>query len=198
MKSRKRALSLASAAVLLLFWCVLIASEPPKTAFALLLAALLHEAGHMTAIKAARLPLRGVLLLPFGAVLDTGTRFCSYLTECAVYLAGPMASFAGAAVAVFGADAAQMNVQFYFCVLSLGLGCFNLLPLPGLDGAGALRSLLLYTLPDMYSAERAARVVEALFSGVFWLAAGTLWLGFDTGAYPLLLSVFFLLRLFCG
>jgi Zn-dependent protease len=123
---------------------------------------------------------------------------CSYLTEAEVYLAGPLASLAGAAVAVFGADAEKMNVAFYFCVLSLGLGCFNLLPLPGLDGAGALRSLLLYLMPDMYAAERAARVAEAVLAVLFWLAAGAVWLAFDTGAYPLALSVFFLLRLLCG
>ncbi len=198
MKRSKKAFSVASAAVLLLFWCVLIASEPPKAVFSLLTAVLLHEAGHLIAIKAARLPLRGLLFLPFGAILDTGARLCSYLTECVIYLAGPMASFAGAAAAVFGADAEKMNVAFYICVLSLGLGCFNLLPLPGLDGAGALRSLLYYLLPDMYAAERAARVVEAVFAGLFWLAAGTLWLAFDIAAYPLLLSVFFLIRLFCG
>lgn len=195
MKRMKKAFCLASALVLLFLCCFLIASEPPKTVFSLILAVLLHETGHVLAIKAARLPLRGILLLPFGAVLDTGTRLCSYLTECAVYLAGPLASFTGAALAVFGADAEKMNVSFYFCVLSLGLGCFNLLPLPGLDGAGAMRSLLAYLMPDIFAAERAARVVEAVFSVLFWLFAGVAWLAFGIGAYPLVLSVFFLTRL---
>ncbi len=196
MNRYKKALSIACAAVLLLFGCVIIVSEPPKTVFSLLLAVTLHEAGHVFAIKAARLPLRGVLFLPFGTIIDTGARLCSYLTECAIYLAGPMASFIGAAIAVFSADAQKNNVSFCFCVLSLGLGCFNLLPLPGLDGAGALSSLLLYFMPDMHTAERVAKVVEAVFAGLFWLCAGTLWLAFDIAAYPLLLSVFFLLRLF--
>lgn len=198
MKRAKKALSLLCAIILSVFWGICLASEPPKTVFALVLAVLLHEFGHIAAIKAARLPLRGVLFLPFGAILDTGARLGSYLTECAVYLAGPMASFAGAATAVFSADAEKMNFAFYFCVLSLGLGCFNLLPLPGLDGAGALSALLLYLLPDMYTAERAARVVQAVFSVLFWLGAGVLWLAYDIAAYPLLLSVFFLIRLFCG
>lgn len=196
MKRSKRALSLASACVLSFFWLVCLRTEPPRTVTALLFAVLLHEAGHIACIKAARLPLSRVILLPFGAVLDTGTRLCSYLTECAVYLSGPAASLLGAAVAVFGADAEEMNLAFCFCVLSLGLGCFNLLPLPGLDGAGALRSLLLYLMPEMHSALRAVMVVEAVLAVLFWLVAGALWLALDIGAYPLLLSVFFLLRLF--
>ena len=183
----KRLLNLLSAAVLALLWLVCASSEPPRVVASLLISVLLHEAGHVIAIRLARLPLRGVLLLPFGAMLDTGTRLCSYPAECAVYLSGPMASFICAAVAAFGADAEM---------LSLGLGCFNLIPLPGLDGAGALRSLLLYFMPDMCAAERAARVVEAVLALLFWLVCGTLWLAFDVGAYPLLLSVFFLLRIF--
>lgn len=198
MKAAKRAAALASVAVLVLVLGVLTASEPPRVVFSLFAAIALHEGGHVVAIKAAGLPLTGVIPLPFGAMLDTGARICPYPTEAAVYLAGPMASLAGAAVAALGADAQKTNVAFCFAILSAGLGCFNLLPLPGLDGAGALRSLLLYTMPDMYAAERAARVVEAVFSLLFWLAAGAVWLAFDTGAYPLALSVFFLLRLLCG
>ena len=192
----KRLLNLLSAAVLALLWLVCVSSEPPRLVFSLVISVLLHEAGHVIAIRLARLPLRGVLLLPFGAMLDTGTRLCSYPAECAVYLSGPMASFICAAVAAFGADAEVGNVAFYVEMLSLGLGCFNLIPLPGLDGAGALRSLLLYFMPDMCAAERAARVVEAVLALLFWLVCGTLWLAFDVGAYPLLLSVFFLLRIF--
>lgn len=192
----KRVPALLSAAVLALLWLVCVANEPPRLVFSLVISVLLHEAGHVAAIRLARLPLRGVLLLPFGAMLDTGSRLCSYLTECAVYLSGPMASLICAAVAAFGADAETGNVAFYVSILSVGLGCFNLLPLPGLDGAGALRALLLNFMPDMCAAERAAMVVEAVLALVFWLACGTLWLAFDTGAYPLLLSVFFLLRIF--
>jgi len=194
----KRAAAVLCAAVLCAFGVLCIKNEPPRVVFSLVLAVLLHEAGHICALKLAGVGVRRVVPLPFGALIDTGDRLCGYLAECGIYMAGPGASFLGAALAVRGADAAEMNLQFCFCVLSLGLGCFNLLPLPGLDGAGALRAVLLHCLADMNAAERAARAVQAVFTVLFWLASCSLWLIYGIASYPLLLSVFFLLRLFCG
>lgn len=196
MKGIRLLLSLLSVAVLCFLAALCLKNEPPQVLFALGLAVAIHEAGHICAIASAGLEARRFLFLPFGAIIDTGTRTCGYMTECGIYMAGPMAGFLTAALFLWHADPAKMNVAFCYCIISVGLSSFNLLPLPGLDGEGALRAVLLHFSEDGASAIRAVRVVRAVFAVGFFLVAGALWLGWGMGEYPLLLAVFFLLRLF--
>jgi len=196
MKWIRLLLSLLSLAVLCFLAALCLKNEPPQVLFALGLAVAVHEVGHVCAMAAAGLEARRFIFLPFGAIIDTGKRSCGYIAECGIYLAGPMAGFLTAALFLWHADPTEMNVAFCYCIISVGLSCFNLLPLPGLDGEGALRAVLLYFSEDGASAIRAVRVVRAVFAVGFFLVAGALWLGWGKGEYPLLLSVFFLLRLF--
>ena len=198
MRYLKAAVGVLSLGVLGALCALCARREPPQVLCALALGIIVHEAGHAIAMKVSGVAIKGLIFLPFGAIIDTGKRSCPYLAECGIYLAGPMAGFIAAALFWRRADPAEMNVAFCFSVLSLGLSCFNLLPIPGLDGAGALRALLLHTSDNANAAIRAVRVVQAVFTVLFFLLAGALWLGWGIGEYPLLLGVFFLLRLFCG
>ena len=196
MKVLRRIFSILSIAVLCFLAALCLKNEPPRVIFALVAAVAIHEAGHVCAMAAVGLEARRFLFLPFGAMIDTGKRSCGYMTECGIYMAGPMAGFLTAALFLWRADPVEMNVAFCYCIISTGLSCFNLLPLPGLDGEGALRAVLLHFSEDGISAIRAVRVVRAVFAVGFFLVAGALWLGWGMGEYPLLLAVFFLLRLF--
>ena len=145
-----------------------------KEAVTVLVAALLHELGHIAAAWGWGVPLRGLRLDLFGARMELGGRI-PYRAELAVAAGGPLVSLLAASLAfplgrVWGG-------AYLFAAVSLGLGLLNLLPVRGLDG-GRMLSCGLSLLLD----ERAADLTLRLTTG---LALGSLWL----------LSVYCLLRL---
>lgn len=98
-----------------------------------LLAAAVHEGGHLLALRVSGGRLHRLTLTCCGAVLHCALpqgRFA----RAAVCLAGPAASFALTALAgVFG--------WYRLAGASVLLGAFNLLPMPPLDGGMALMHL---------------------------------------------------------
>lgn len=145
-----------------------------EEAVTVLVAALLHELGHIAAAWGWGVPLRGMRLDLFGARMELGGRI-PYRAELAVAAGGPLVSLLAASLAfplgrVWGG-------AYLFAAVSLGLGMLNLLPVRGLDG-GRMLSCGLSLLLD----ERAADLTLRLTTG---LALGSLWL----------LSVYCLLRL---
>ena len=107
-----------------------------------LLAALLHETGHVLAwlLLTRRWPVLRLSLRGIG--LDTS---CAHLSRRQVFwlaCAGPAANFA-----LCGAALAKMQWQasywgYFFAAANLVTGLFNLLPLGDLDGRRMLQSLL--------------------------------------------------------
>lgn len=109
-----------------------------------LLACLLHELGHMAAAFAMGGRVERLSLSAVGAELS----FCydrplSYLEDSAVALAGPLANLiTGGAALGLGA--------YLLAVLSMGVGAFNLLPIPPLDGGRVLYGLLAQWLEPVW------------------------------------------------
>ena len=131
------------------------------------LAVAVHELGHLAAAKAAHVPFvkgRGSLV---GLSFKFDFSAVPYLKEFAVCAAGAGANFAACAISflIFR----ERGTYFAFFIFSnLSLALFNLLPISPLDGEGMIRSLLSLVV-SADTAERASRLVSALFSLAFFV-----------------------------
>lgn len=134
----------------------------PDDLFIFLLSVFLHEAGHFFAILCLGYQLSGFSLSLVGAKIRLSDPYIPYKKEIFIYLSGPIMNFFGCLFAFFLLRwrFTRMGVLFFFSNLLLAL--FNLLPLPGLDGEGALSSFLsLFLSPD--ARDETMRKIKALF-----------------------------------
>ncbi len=150
------------------------------------LAALLHELGHMAALRLVGVHVEGICLTAFGAEIFADTRYLSYQRDILCTLAGPLVNI------VLGMILARTSGDYLFAGANLLQGSFNLLPISGLDGARVLRLLVSWVL-DPIAADRICGAVEAVFAVVFAVAAFYLVLCHHVGAF-LLLAAFGILR----
>ena len=138
----------------------------------LLLAAAIHETGHLAAMACCGGRVERFELGAFGAkILPRYPKVPSTARELAVLSAGPAAGIAARA-------AAALLGFWRFAEINWFLSGFNLLPLPGLDG-GSILSLVLCALFGERG-ERAAGTAGLLVSGL--LAAALLLLCFTRAA----------------
>ena len=98
-----------------------------------MLSALLHEAGHLTAIKAVGGNVRRVDIMPLGArIVTSGTM--AHVQDIAVYLCGPVANLVFFSLSLPLALAVRSPYCLYFSLANLFLALVNLLPVSGNDG----------------------------------------------------------------
>ena len=111
---------------------------PLRLTLAVLLAAAMHELGHLTAFMAFRTPVDGIRIGAFGAEIRAHTERLSYGRELAATLAGPAVNLVCAPL--FGMLAARTAWEwgYLFAGAHILLGIYNLLPVPQLDGGRAL------------------------------------------------------------
>lgn len=153
----------------------------------------LHEFGHALTARKLGIPVRHIVLLPFGgmALLERLPR--NPVKELLIIVAGPAVNFAiaGGCVIALGGWPTDMpdyienslspSYPLYFLLVSnLSLGFFNLLPAFPMDGGRIVRALLAFKL-DYLSATRytviigrfvaVAGIALALLNGSFMLAA---------------------------
>ena len=122
---------------------------------AALLAAALHELGHIIAARICDIPLGELKLGIFGAALTPKTMLCSYKKEIALCLAGPLVNIISALTFfpllnegdVFGS---------LFISASLFLGILNLLPIYEFDGG----RILFCIISSRHSVRTATTVVK--------------------------------------
>lgn len=136
-------------------------SEDRLGALALLFC-LIHELGHLIAMKILGAKVEEIKLYGAGiSIKSGGVSLLSPIKQAAIYLAGPAANLFSAMV-LKGAPSA----------INLCLAGFNLLPISYFDG-GRLLSLI------FYKNERALRAVSAAFSAIIASAAifGAAYLG---------------------
>ena len=132
----------------------------PKLTISFLLAAALHELGHLLVAKFLGMKVRRLTLSCAGAelVLDTHS---SYAEDVILCLTGP---------AINLLLALWSNYPF-FTGANLLLGIFNLFPIRGLDGGNALYAFLAWALGPVLG-ERITKRVSILFSIAITLTGG--------------------------
>ena len=120
------------------FWLLILLAaivSPITIVLSILLAAALHECGHLLALRAFHVPIEGLRLSAFGAVLHArGAQRLSYGRELVVTLAGcGMNLVCGVLTAWFSLHYVWVE-GFVFAGAHILLCAFNLLPIPPLDG----------------------------------------------------------------
>ncbi len=131
------------------------------------LAALLHEMGHLLALRVFGVGVEGIYFTAFGMEIRADTRFLPYQKDIICTLAGPLVNLLSAVVL------ARLAGDYLLAGANLLEGVFNLLPLTGLDGARALHLLLSWCF-DPIRADRICRMVEVVCAVL--LAVGSLYL----------------------
>ena len=123
------------------FLLVLLAAviSPAEIVISVLLAAALHECGHLLVLRAYHVPVEGLRISALGAVLYArGARRLSYGRELIVTLAGcGMNVFCGMLTALLALRLSWVE-GFVLAGAHILLAAFNLLPIPPLDGSRAL------------------------------------------------------------
>ena len=142
----------------------------------LLLAAALHECGHLLAARLLGIPLATLHISILGARLELKDPLLSYRREWLLCAAGPVFSLLCAAAAVLLSRLPCIPGQpEIFALISLSLGLINLLPIGWLDGGRMFRAVCLQYLPQ--------RVADALLWTVSFAVFLLLWM---TSLYMLL------------
>ena len=158
-----------------------------------LLAATLHELGHLVAARLLNIPLRELHLSSLGARLVLKGRMISYGEEWALSAAGPIFSLMGAAVAFLLRE--RLPFAELFAMASLFLGVLNLLPVRSFDG-GRMADALLHRLLGTRWADGIMNASSFLCLFSLWASAVYLLLKAGEGLSLLCFSMSLLCRLF--
>jgi len=126
-----------------------------------LLGAALHEGGHLIAMRLVGLDFALFSLSPLGAEIQTADPYCPYTKELAVFLAGPLANAASAAIALLFLRRHFTEPLLFFFATSVFLMLFHLFPCTDSDGYKALYSLLCL----LWKPWRAEELMRALGQG---------------------------------
>lgn len=154
----------------------LLVSAPSVTA-AVLLAAAMHECGHLAALALYRVPVDGLRLGGLGAVIYArGAARLSYGRELAVTLAGPTVNLVSAPLLATLSSRLAWDRGYLFAGVHAVLGIYNLLPIPPLDGGRALWLLVAWRFgPDAGDKISAAVGLTAALAlavlGAYWTIA---------------------------
>ena len=132
-----------------------------------LLAALLHESGHLLACRLLRVPIRFFRPTATGAVIGYDPSTLSYQGEIWIAAAGPLANLAGF-LSCFPGECSRGRALFGVACLSLAV--FNILPIRHLDGGVILRDLLFYLLGPVRG-EKIGEKISRVCTVCLWTCA---------------------------
>ncbi len=117
------------------------------TVILLFVSVLLHELGHSVVARRYKIPVRSIRLLIFGGVAELGAEPPSARSEFWIAIAGPITSFAIAALfALLEPLAGSLTPLFaiaeYLAYINGALAAFNLIPGFPLDGGRVFRAIV--------------------------------------------------------
>ena len=133
---------------------------------AALLAATIHEFGHILIAKILKTDLGELKLGIFGASLSIESSMTSYKNEMAIAFGGPLANLLCALLASRFYSAENVFLQGFF-ICSIFLAALNLLPIIDLDGGRILLCLLSLIVP-CYTALRILKICSLIIVFSLW------------------------------
>lgn len=139
--------------------------DPSGESLATIVAAALHEAGHISVMLFCGIGLRDITVTPYGLEINKERDFKGFFEEIAVSLAGCAVNLITFLVFFRSGGFLLLlaNASITLCIL-------NLLPILCLDGGTALcAALSLFCLPD--TAERVCRRVSFVTLVAVWIPA---------------------------
>ena len=166
-------------------------AEGWRDALPILLAALLHEAGHGVACRMLGVPLRFFRPIAGGAVIGYDASRISYAREAWIAAAGPLANLAGAILS-FPGDCSRGRALFGISCLALAL--FNFLPIRNLDG-GTFLAAVLQNRMEIRRCDRICSALSAACTVAVWIGAVSVQLRCGGNLSLLLISVYLLTRI---
>lgn len=135
------------------FWLLVVIAaiiSPVQVVVNILLAAMLHECGHLAILRLFRVPVEGMRLTALGAELYArGAQRLSYGRELLVTLAGPAINLIVAVLAAAAALYMQWETLYVFAGANVILCLYNLLPILPLDGGRTLYLVTAYFFGPM-------------------------------------------------
>ena len=153
-----------------------LAVEPDGATLLTMLAALLHEAGHLLTARLLGVGVSEITLLPLGADIKF-SRLTTYREDILTGISGAAANILSALLLLpLGAHPA---VRYYICS-NLALAAINLLPVDTLDGGTVLRGILSARMPEK-TASAVMIALSAASLSVLWLCSVYLMLRSCTG-----------------
>lgn len=156
-----------------------------------LLAALLHEGGHLLACRLLGVPIRFFRPTVAGAVIGYDPSAVSYTREAMIAAAGPLSNLAGFLLC-FPGQCSRGRALFGIACLSLSL--FNLLPVQKLDGGVILSDLLIFRLGPIHGSQICEKV--SLVCTVFlWMCAAAVQIRCGGNLSVFLISVYLLTKI---
>ena len=161
--------------------------------FVLILCYLIHELGHILMSRLLGAKMRKLKIGPLHLSLSYDCSSLTYFRELLVQLGGIFFNVISAAFVML-VPFLQGDVYDFFVVGSFSLAAMNLYPITILDGAGALKSVLLMIFSER-TAEKASRAVSFACAIVMWLVAVYLQIAFSSNMSLFFISVLLLVEL---
>ncbi len=158
---RTRVSLFALPSALIMLWL-----EGVEAFLVLVISALLHEAGHLIALKSRGYLVRRIDILPMGAVIVCPEGIPDR-DETIIAISGPLTSIVCAIISFFWYYSVGSAVALYAVAINLVLGTFNLLPIKKLDGGKALYCFVSEKNDKKETAERFCSAVSAITKLLF-------------------------------
>lgn len=153
-----------------LLMLAMIILEPADLSLPSLLAAALHECGHLAAATALGIELRSLDIGPLGATLRIRGSLISYRREWLLCAAGPAVNIICAVLSylhICGSGTTE-GAAVWFCAVSAMLAVLNLLPVDGFDG-GRMLACVAGAVAGPLAASRAVAVCSFLSVIALWM-----------------------------
>ena len=188
--NRKRFLIQPLAIIYLLF--MLLCDKSGLAAMSLLAAAM-HELGHLAVAKVLHIPIGAMRFDLLGARIDIKGRILSYGEEWLLCVAGPLSSLIFSLIGAFFWSHTKLAIAFSCASLLLGL--LNLLPIQTFDGGRMLECVLLsFTTPK--KAGTILRGCTFLFLWLLWAFSAYLMIKIADGISLFFFTLTLLARFF--
>ncbi len=172
------------------FFAVIFLMDFSLTSILPFLAALLHELGHITAMKMCGQNISEIKILPFGIDIKRVPSLSSYKTDIFVNSAGILTNIL---LILLCSALPESDTVSFFIASNILLIFVNILPIKNLDGGQSLEKLLALKL-DLETAENIVAICSLIC--IILLGSVAVWLLFYTSYnFTLLLMCMYL---FCG